>query len=157
MRDEPDIVKELKKQEKEGKLKVNNKKSEENINQKYEKVKIIDNGLKIIDKKIDIANIKDNYQSFFENYAVAITIADENERIVSWNKYAEDLLEMSESDFSLREVSSLYPEEEWRKIRSEDIRQKGMKFKLETKMKNKSGKLFLVSKRSINNKKILIN
>ena len=78
------------------------------------------------------------YKAIFENSAVAITLTDEKERIVSWNKYAEFLLKMNEDDLYLKPVKSLYPSEEWQKIRSENVRQKGMQHHLETKVIRKN-------------------
>ncbi len=74
------------------------------------------------------------YQTVFENSAVAITITDEQERIISWNKYAEHLLDIRHEDVFLQPVHILYPPEEWEKIRSQNIRQKGMQHHLETKL-----------------------
>ena len=85
-------------------------------------------------KELGINSIKDKYQTLFDNYAVAITYADNKERIVSWNKYTEVLLHLTEDELYLKPVSSLYPQEEWEKIRKENIRQKGFKYKIETKM-----------------------
>jgi PAS domain S-box-containing protein len=93
-------------------------------------------------KNINLKSFEETYQKIFENYFVGITIADEHERIISWNKYAEELLQMSEQELFLRNISSLYPPEEWKKIRAENIREKGMKYKMETKMFKKSGELF---------------
>lgn len=76
----------------------------------------------------------EGYKTIFENSAVAITVTDANERIVSWNKLAEDLLQMSKDELYMRSVRSLYPEEEWGKIRAENVRQKGMRYHLETKV-----------------------
>ncbi|MEM4258398.1 MAG: PAS domain-containing sensor histidine kinase [Candidatus Thermoplasmatota archaeon] len=78
------------------------------------------------------------YQTVFENSAVAITITDAQERIISWNKYAEQLLNIQYNDVFLQPVHTLYPEEEWKKIRSQNIRQKGMQHHLETKILRKN-------------------
>jgi len=94
---------------------------------------------KRVEREIRLAEEK--YRTIFDNSAVAITVTDEKERIVSWNKFAEDLLGMNRDDFYLRPVSSLYPEEEWKKIRSENIRQKGLQHHLETKAIKKNGQL----------------
>jgi PAS domain S-box-containing protein len=99
-----------------------------------------ENALKAL-KNIDLKSFEETYQKIFENYFIGITIADERERIISWNKYAEELLGMNEKDLFLRDISSLYPAEEWKKIRAENIREKGMKYKMETKMFKKSGEL----------------
>ncbi|MBN2065231.1 MAG: PAS domain-containing protein, partial [Candidatus Thermoplasmatota archaeon] len=81
------------------------------------------------------------YQIVFENSAVAIMLTNENEQIISWNKYAEDLLGMKKDDLHLKSVKSLYPKDEWKKIRAENVRQKGMQHHLETKMIRKNDSL----------------
>lgn len=77
-----------------------------------------------------------------DNSAAAITLTDEQERIVSWNKYTEQLLEMNKTDLYLRPISTIYPKEEWEKIRSENIRKMGSKHHLQTKINTKSGGVF---------------
>lgn len=143
MKEEPDIVKELKEEERLGKL--NSKKSKIFYFQDLEEEESEDeNTYEDIQEfsSIKLESIKENYLSFFENYFIGITIADEKERIVSWNKYAEHILKMNEKDLFLRNVKTLYPEEEWKKIRAENIRQKGMKHKFETRMCRKNGEVF---------------
>ena len=81
---------------------------------------------------------EEKYRTIFENSAIAITLVDKNERIISWNKYTEILLEMSNDDLNMKPVSFLYPEEEWKKIRTENIRQKGMQHHFETKILKKN-------------------
>ncbi|MFH1102043.1 MAG: PAS domain S-box protein [Methanobacteriota archaeon] len=93
-----------------------------------------DNIVKRTRNDTELDEIEKKYQTIFENYAVAITLVDTEERIVSWNKYAEELLNMDEKDLYLRPVSSLYPSEEWQKIRIENVRKKGIKYRMETKM-----------------------
>ena len=87
---------------------------------------------------IDLVSVEEKYKVIFENYSVAITLADNEGRIVSWNKYTEELLQMQESDLFMRPVSSLYPPEEWGKIRKEHVRQKGIRYRMETKMLRKN-------------------
>ncbi|HPN88055.1 MAG TPA: PAS domain S-box protein [Candidatus Omnitrophota bacterium] len=72
-----------------------------------------------------------------DNSAAAITLTDDQERIVSWNKFTENLLGMKDKDLYLRPVKSLYPPEEWKRIRSEDIRKLGSKHHFETKVLKK--------------------
>lgn len=79
------------------------------------------------------------YRTIFENSAAAITVCDGQERIVSWNKFAEDLFGMSKDELYLRPVSSLYSEEEWKRIRSQNVRDKGMQHHLETRLQRKNG------------------
>lgn len=79
------------------------------------------------------------YRVVFDNSAVAITVTDAQERIISWNKFTEDLLGMEKEDLYMKPVSSFYPEHEWKRIRSLDIRQSGMRHHLETVMFRKDG------------------
>jgi len=77
---------------------------------------------------------QEKYRTVFENSAVGITVTDENENIVSWNRFAEQMLGMSEDELYMKPVKSLYSEEEWRRIRSSNVRQKGMQHQLETRI-----------------------
>ncbi len=81
------------------------------------------------------------YRTIFENSAVAIMMTDENEEIISWNNYTEKMLGMDKEDLLKKPVNELYTEDEWLKIRRENVRSKGMKHHLETKMIKKDGKL----------------
>ena len=93
------------------------------------------------DTKRSLYDAEQKYKTIFENSAVAIMVTDKNECVVSWNKYTQKLLEMNEEDLHLKPVRELYPAQEWEKIRSENIRQKGMQHHLETKIKMKNNKL----------------
>ncbi|MHC4424856.1 MAG: PAS domain-containing sensor histidine kinase [Planctomycetota bacterium] len=84
---------------------------------------------------------EEKYRTIFENSAVAITMVDEQERLISWNKFMERLLGMDEEDLYLRPVRSFYPVQEWERIRACDVRQKGMQHHLETKMIKKDGRV----------------
>ena len=84
---------------------------------------------------------EENYRMIFENSAVAIMTVDEQERLIFWNKFTEKLLGMDWEDLFLKPVKSLYPDEEWTKIRSQNIRQKGLEAHLETKMIRKDGQV----------------
>ena len=85
--------------------------------------------------------VEDRYRTIFENSAVAITMADEQERLISWNRFTETLLGMSSEDLYLRPVKLLYLIEDWERIRACNVRQKGMQHHLETKMIRKDGSL----------------
>jgi len=98
----------------------------------------------ITDRKLSEVQLRESeqrYRCIFDNSAVAIMLTDDRERVVSWNKYAETLLGMGEDELLNKPVAMLYPPEEWKKIRSENIRDKGMQHHLETKMYNKDEKL----------------
>lgn len=84
---------------------------------------------------------EEKYKIIFENSAVAITVADEKEHIISWNNYTEKLLGMNKEDLYLKPVESLYPAEEWVRIRCQDVRQKGMQHHFETRMFRKNNEL----------------
>ncbi|KYK27698.1 hypothetical protein AYK20_07940 [Thermoplasmatales archaeon SG8-52-1] len=157
MKDEPDIIKELRQQEKLGILKsrlvdifdINEEQStlfqtsSGTINVFEKPIK----NQKKVSKNQDISKLKnienklieseDIYKTIFENSAVAIIITDENEKIISWNKYAETLLDLGKNNLFMKPVESLYPPEEWKKIRKENIRQKGIKHSFETKIYKK--------------------
>lgn len=90
---------------------------------------------------IDLGDPIEKYRIIFDNSAVAIMLTDENERIVHWNTYTETLLGMSRNELMMKPVKYLYPKEEWQKIRSENIRQKGIQHHLETKMIRKDNAL----------------
>ena len=151
MKEIPEIVKQLREEEKLGSLKslslntLEINEEMEPINEKssdmihvFKEDKELENG------KNEIGSIEEKYKTIFENYAVAITIADENEQIISWNKYAEELFNMNGEELAMKHVSTLYPPGEWQKIRAENIRQKGMKHKLDTKMIRKGSEPFNV-------------
>ncbi|MCG3175584.1 MAG: Adaptive-response sensory-kinase SasA [Candidatus Omnitrophica bacterium] len=87
----------------------------------------------------DLLLAEQKYRTIFDNSAAAITVCDGQERIISWNRFAEDLFGMSKEDLYLRPVSSLYSEEEWRRIRSQNVREKGMQHHLETRIQRKNG------------------
>jgi PAS domain S-box-containing protein len=84
---------------------------------------------------------EERYRTIFENSAVAIMMADYQERLISWNKFTENLLGFGKDDLYLKPVKSLYPDDEWNKIRTHDVRQKGVQHHLETQMARKSGEI----------------
>lgn len=84
---------------------------------------------------------EERYRTIFENSAVAITMVDEQKRLISWNKFTENLLGMSKEDLHLRPVKSLYPPREWEKIRNYYVKQKSMQHHLETKIIKNNGEV----------------
>lgn len=109
------------------------------------------NGKRLAGSLVDISERKksqsevlvaeDKYRTVFENSAVAITVTDENEKIISWNKYAELMLGMGPKDLQDKPVKELYPPEEWERLQSLDLRKKGMLHHFETKIIKKDGSL----------------
>ena len=108
MSNEPDIVKELREQEKLGKLQSLSNTSLEYAPQNQEEIEeekeVFSGGYQRINEELDLGELEKQYKTIFENYSVAITLADEKERIISWNRYAEELLNMNEKD--LKEVAA---------------------------------------------------
>ena len=94
------------------------------------------------DRALQIA--EERYRTIFENSAVAIMMADDQEQLISWNKFTEQLLGMTKDDLHLKSVRSLYTEEAWDKIRTNEVRQKGMQHHLETQMLKKNGEVIEV-------------
>ncbi len=92
------------------------------------------------EKRVHLAEEK--YKMIFENSAVAITVTDEEERIISWNKYAEELFGMTYNELYLKRVCDLYPAEEWVRMQSLEIRKKGMLHHFETQAIKKNGVKF---------------
>jgi len=84
-----------------------------------------------------LTEFESRYKTVFQNSAVGIMLTNDKEEIVSWNKYAEKLLNMGEDNLYLKPVSSLYSSVEWKKIRSERVREKGMQHHLETQILRK--------------------
>ena len=76
---------------------------------------------------------QDQYRIIFERSPVAIRVADSNERITSFNVFAERLLGMDEVELLGKDVASLYPSEEWQRIRALNIRAIGHRDHFETK------------------------
>jgi PAS domain S-box-containing protein len=95
--------------------------------------------LKEIENKLRDSETK--MRIVLDNSPVAITVTDDQQRIVSWNTFAENLLGMTKKDLSLRPVNSLYPPEEWKKVRAENLGTKGAKHHTETKILRKNGAL----------------
>ena len=147
-KDTPEIIKTLREEERLGKLSSHARED----NQAQEPEVLGDEPLESIFttlrhrhneeiKPIDLGDPSEKYRIIFEYSAIAIMLTDENERIVHWNKATEMLLGMGREDLMMKPVKYLYPVEEWKKIRSENIRQKGIQHRLETKMIRKDQKL----------------
>jgi PAS domain S-box-containing protein len=147
-KENPEIIKTLREEERLGKLRSHSSEeephegAEEPEEDPYDSIfTILRHRTEDSIKTVDLGDPSEKYRIIFENSAVAIMLTDENERIVHWNKYTEDLLGLGRDELMMKPVKSLYPTEEWNKIRSENIRQKGIHYHLETKMIQKNNKL----------------
>jgi PAS domain S-box-containing protein len=150
MKEEPEIVKQLRGEEKQGSLKTKSKLTYKQVNIQKEKMDV-----PFVKKDVtseclvnpsndinDLYNFQNFYKILFGTSSIAITLTDKDERIISWNKHAEELLKMNESDLYLKPVSSLYPSDQWRRIRAENVRQKGIRYRMETQMIRKNKESF---------------
>lgn len=70
----------------------------------------------------DIRAAEEKYRAVFENSAVAIMVADSSQRVVSWNRFTEELLGMTSGDLLHRPVSEIYPRQEWERIHALGLR-----------------------------------
>ncbi|MCA9400948.1 MAG: PAS domain S-box protein [Candidatus Omnitrophica bacterium] len=80
------------------------------------------------------------YKTIFENSAVGITIVDQNDKVISWNKFAEQLLTRTGDQFHNLNVRELYPSDQWQLLKEKNIREKGIQEHFETKMIKGDGK-----------------
>ena len=88
-----------------------------------------------------IISSEERYRCIFENSAVAIVLTDENEKVISWNQYTQTLFGMGEDELCKKSFSMMFPPDEWKKIKVENIREKETHRNLETKMYNNENKL----------------
>ena len=89
----------------------------------------------------NVLESKEMFRIIFENSPSAITVTDSQERIVAWNHMAEKMFGMSGSELFNKPVKDLYPETEWKRIRSLDIRKKGMLSDINTQVIRRDGSL----------------
>jgi PAS domain S-box-containing protein len=144
-KEEPEIIQTLREEERIGKLRSHSSEEEPNSGAEEHEEDPFESVFTILRqrteeniKTVDLGDPSEKYRIIFENSAVAIMLTDENERIVHWNKYTEELLGKGRDELMMKPVKLLYPPEEWKKIRSENIRQKGIHYHLETKMLRKN-------------------
>jgi len=90
----------------------------------------------------ELKEAQERYKTIFDNSAVAIMFVNSEERIASWNRFTEELFAMNHEDLYLKPVKILYPKDEWKKIRSYNLRQKGLRHHFETKVTKKTGEIF---------------
>ncbi|HLF18285.1 MAG TPA: PAS domain S-box protein [Candidatus Omnitrophota bacterium] len=97
------------------------------------------------DLEKESAESRELFKTIFNNTAAAITVADKEEKIVAWNPFTEKLLEMKQEDLFNKPIKNLYPPNEWERMRSFRIRQKGVLSDIETQMYKGNGALIDVN------------
>src|SRR5689334_19686122 len=87
---------------------------EEKIQSLTEKMEVLETTVSIY--KQALAGLKQDevkFRTIVDHSAVAIMLADNQECLSSWNRFAERLLGMTQKDLEMRPIRSLYPEKEW--------------------------------------------
>ncbi|MCX5644572.1 MAG: PAS domain S-box protein [Phycisphaerae bacterium] len=74
------------------------------------------------------------YRTIFENSAVAITMVDESEKLISWNKFTEQLFGMTEDQLLGWPIQAFCPEDQWHRIPDLSVRRRCVEHHIETKM-----------------------
>jgi len=74
------------------------------------------------------------YTTIFQYAPIALLVADEQERLISWNAYAEILLGEITKKFFNHSIKELYPAEEWVKIQTHREQAQGLRQQIETKI-----------------------
>ncbi len=82
----------------------------------------------------ELQKAEQQYRTIFENSAISIMLADEEGRLVSWNKSTELLLGMTPDDLLRCPLKSLYPKWEWQRIQLLHARNETRRHHLETQM-----------------------
>lgn len=87
----------------------------------------------------NLQEAEQRYRTIFDNSAVAIMMVDDHERLISWNRFTENLLGYRAEALLKKPIHELYPDDEWAKIRAHNVRRKGMQHHLETRMIREDG------------------
>ncbi len=87
----------------------------------------------------ELVKIEQRYNAIFDNSSFAIIQTNEHGQIISWNRFAENLLQMNYDHLNEKHVQVIYPPEEWEKIQSIFGQDRENKQTIETKVKRKDG------------------
>jgi PAS domain S-box-containing protein len=83
--------------------------------------------------------------AFFQTSLIAILVLDAKQQIVSWNRYTEILLGMTQEELHLQSISSLHPLDEWQTIASHAHKLITSDYHTETKILTKHHKVLDVA------------
>jgi PAS domain S-box-containing protein len=87
----------------------------------------------------ELKESKELFQVVFNNSTAAIIVTDKEERIVTWNPFAERMLEMDKKELFNKPFKNLYPSQEWRRMRLSRVKEKGILSDIETQVCKKDG------------------
>lgn len=93
----------------------------------------------------DFVESKQLFKIVFEHSPAAIIVTDSQECIVAWNPMVEKMLGMGKADLFNKPISFLFPPKDWKRIRSLNIRHRGMLSNIDTKIICQDGSLLDVS------------
>jgi len=89
----------------------------------------------------ELKHMEEKFSIVFHNADSAITVANSEERLISFNPYTLVLFEAAnEKELLGKHVKDLYPPKIWSKIRSENIRKLGIKNKLPIQIMTRTNK-----------------
>jgi len=92
----------------------------------------------------EIKSSEEKFRTIFNNSAVAIMFANEEERLMAWNPLTAKLLDMNAGELFNKPLKDIYPPEEWERIRAHNMRDAGGDHHIETRIVNKLGTLIEV-------------
>jgi len=153
MRNEPDIIKILREEERLGILQAPSlgqydtiQKSENSPIDKPHDSSILFNkqGMHTI-PEIDPDHLEAVHKSIFETSAIGILVVDSKERITSWNNSSLYLLGETHETLFKKTVSSLFPADEWQKIKTNIAEQPGLQHIFDTKISSKQNNVINVT------------
>jgi len=87
--------------------------------------------------EMDLMKLEEHYKAVFENSSFAIILTDENGHIISWNRFAEKLLNMGQNELHMHHIKMVYLSDEWERIQKEFIQGNNLKQNIETKINKK--------------------
>jgi len=79
------------------------------------------------------------YKLIFDNSAVAIMATDQAQSVVSWNRFAEEMIGMGNEEMYFKPLAELFPDEEWTRINSEMDQNEEIRDYVETRIVKANG------------------
>jgi PAS domain S-box-containing protein len=142
MQNEPNIVKILREEERLGKLlsqslgHCENIQKSENITDdiSYESLKMSNGINEHYIHAVNLDLLETIYKTIFECSAIAILVINAQGKIISWNTSSKKLLGETDETLFLKSVASLFPADEWLKIKTRIEDQPGLQHHIETKI-----------------------
>jgi PAS domain S-box-containing protein len=153
MPNEPDIIKILREEERLGKLQTQSSGQYKTIQNSEDAPDDQPQDSLMLCKQDDIHNIHEMdpdqleavHKTIFETSAIAILIVDSHGEITSWNTSLQHLVGETDETLFKKTVSSLFPSEEWQKIKKQITEPQGLRYTIDTKMYSKQNNVLDVT------------